>query len=202
MPQPLSRVAPESLILIGNSGDWPINRHPELGLLAINAISSWSNVENWLLRLFVKILGGDQSMSANIFLSLGNQTAKNAAINAAAKTLLTDQEELQVFDAIIKIAKTNEKARNKLAHWTWGDTPNVPDAVLLIDPRTTLSDIDCKDVYVYKRVDFVSIIESNIELCSLILNFDQVLTSSDIDERKSKLQNLIDRPPIKEKLGR
>ncbi|MGU7775529.1 hypothetical protein ACV229_35860 [Burkholderia sp. MR1-5-21] len=138
MPQPLSRVAPEAGIAIGNAGDRPLARHPDLAVLAIEAIASWSNVESFMLGLFVELFGGHNSLATEVFLSLDGQAAKSAAINAAAASVLKDRDaELRVLRAILAIAKTNEKDRNKLAHWTWGDSPHLPDAVLLVDPRTT-----------------------------------------------------------------
>ena len=59
------------------------------------------------------------------------------------------------------LSKTNEKSRNKLAHWTWGDSPDIPDAVFLINPKSSIGDLDKSEIYVYKEQDFVSIIEAN-----------------------------------------
>ena len=166
MPQPISRVVPNASIVLGNVGDRPLARHPDLALLAIEAISSWSNVENFLLKLFVQLFGGTESLATNVFLSLENQSAKTAALNAAALTVFQDgAEEYRVFRAILAIAKTNEKDRNKLAHWTWGDSPNIPDGVLLVDPRASIAELDRSKVYVYKEKDFLSIVEANNRLC-------------------------------------
>lgn len=122
MPQPLSRVTPEAgIVVIGNAGDRVLARHPDLAVLAIEAIASWSNVESFMLGLFVELFGGHNSLATEVFLSLDGQAAKSAAINVAAASVLKDRDaELRVLRAILAIAKTNEKDRNKLAHWTWG----------------------------------------------------------------------------------
>jgi hypothetical protein len=70
MPQPLSRIAPNVTIILGNAGDRPLARHPDLAILAIEAIASWSNVESFMLRLFVDLFGGHGSLAAEVFLSL------------------------------------------------------------------------------------------------------------------------------------
>jgi len=145
-------------------------------MLAMEAIATWSNVESFMLGLFVELLGGGNSLATEVFLSLDGQAAKSAAINAAATSVLKDRDaELRVLRAIIAIAKTNEKDRNKLAHWTWGDSPDLPDALLLIDPRTTVHELDRSDVYVYKAQDFKGIAEANNRLCGYGLRFRFIL---------------------------
>jgi hypothetical protein len=71
--------------MLGNAGDRPIERHPVLAAVALEAIASWSNVEAFLLRLFLHLLGGNQSLASSVYLSLEGQAAKTAAIYAAAK---------------------------------------------------------------------------------------------------------------------
>ena len=58
MPQPISKVAPNANIMIGNVGDYPMQRHPELALLVAEVIVSWANVESFLLNLFIELMGG------------------------------------------------------------------------------------------------------------------------------------------------
>ena len=53
MPQPLSKVISNASIFIGNAGDRPLARHPKLAILAMEAIASWSNVESFMLSLFM-----------------------------------------------------------------------------------------------------------------------------------------------------
>ena len=49
MPQPLSRVAPNAGIMLNNAGDRPLQRHPELAILAADVIASWATVESFML---------------------------------------------------------------------------------------------------------------------------------------------------------
>lgn len=193
---------PNASVVIGNAGDRPLHRHPELAVLAIEAIASWSNVENFMLNLFIQLFGGNESMSANIYLSLENQSAKNAAINAAADTALKEKpEELSVFKAIMAISKTNEKSRNKLAHWTWGDSPNIADGVLLIDPRSSIGELDKSEIYVYKAQDFNSIIQANDRLCGFGLRFNFILRDHVANRGGQLLNDLKSEPEIRERLS-
>jgi len=202
MPQPLSRVMPNASVMIGNAGDRPLLRHPELAALAIEAIASWSNVESFMLNMFIQLFGGNETMSANIYLSLENQSAKNAAIRAAADIALKEKpEEHSVFKAIIAISKTNEKSRNKLAHWTWGDSHNITDGVLLIDPRSSIGGLDKSKIYVYKAQDFNAIIQANDKLCGYGLRFSFILNNHIANRDGQLLNELKAEPEIKERLS-
>ena len=90
MPQPLSRVSPNAGVVIGNAGDRPLERHPALASVALEAIASWSNVEGFLLRLFIQLLGGNESLAASVYMALDGQSAKTNAIKAAAANALRD----------------------------------------------------------------------------------------------------------------
>ncbi|WP_156962607.1 hypothetical protein [Salinisphaera hydrothermalis] len=202
MPQPLSRVNPNASIMIGNAGDRPLLRHPELAALAAEAIASWANVESFMLKLFVEMFGGNEALATNIFLSLNNQSAKNDAIRAAADSFFENgSDELAVFRALLAISKTNEKDRNKLAHWTWGDSPNLPDALLLIDPRTTIGDLDKASVYVYRENDFRSIIDANDRLCGFGLQFKFVISGHVANRDGELLRELMNEPEISQRVG-
>lgn len=203
MPQPLSRVAPDASVMLGNAHDRPLTRHPDLAVLAAEAIASWSNVESFMLRLFVELFGGHGSLAAEVFLSLDGQSAKSAAINAAASSVLMQREkELSVLRAIMAIAKTNEKERNKLAHWTWGDSPNLPNAVLLVDPRTTLGELDKNNILVYRAQDFSGIIQANDRLCGYGLHFQFVLQGHPANRDGQLLTELSAKREIQERLSK
>lgn len=201
MPQPLSRVAPNSGVMIGNAGDRPLSRHPDLAILAIEAVASWSNVEAFLLRLFVDLFGGHGSLAADVFLSLEGQSAKNAAIAAAAASALTARpDELRVLRAILAVTKTNEKDRNKLAHWTWGESLGLSDALLLVDPRSSIGDLDLSKVFVYRASDFHSIIQSNDRLCGFGLKFKFILNGHVANRDGRLLAELLAEPEIAARL--
>jgi hypothetical protein len=203
MPQPLSRVSPNALIVIGNAGDRALERHPALAAVALEAIASWSNVEAFLLRLFIQLLGGNESLAASVYLSLEGQSAKASAIKAAAaNALATRVQELHVLEAVLSIAKTNEKERNKLAHWVWGDSPNLPDALLLLDPRVSVESLDRSQIYVYREQDLRSIIQANDRLCGFCLRLKSVLSGHVANRNHGLITELVREPEIAERLAR
>ncbi len=203
MPQPLSRINPNAGVVIGNAGDRPLSRHPELAVLALEAIASWSNVEAFMLRLFIQLLGGNESLAASVYLALEGQSAKTATIRAAAeKALEARPAERGVLEAVLGIAKSNERDRNKLAHWTWGDSPAIPDAVLLVDPRATLAELDRSEVFVYRAQNFQSITRANDRLCGFGLQLKFVLAGHVADRDGRLLARLSAEPEIAERIER
>lgn len=203
MPQPLSRVAPNAEVMLGNAGDRPIERHPRLAAVALEAIASWSNVEAFLLRLFLQLFGGNQSLASSVYLSLEGQSAKTAAIRAAAKEALSGRaDELAVLDAILAIAKTNEKDRNKLAHGSWGDSSELTDALLVFDPRVDVDQLDYKFVYVYREADFRAIVAANDQLCKLCQGLRFVLQVHETSRDGRLLRQLLAAPEVAERIAR
>jgi hypothetical protein len=184
-------------------GIGPLVRHPALAAIALEAIASWSNVEAFLLRLFIQVLGGNESLAASVYLSLEGQSAKTSAISAAAANALAARgQELQVLEALLSIAKTNEKERNKLAHWAWGDSPNLPDALLLLNPRVHIENLDASQIYVYREQDFRSIIQANDRLCGFAMDLEFVLSGHVANRDGRLLDRLAHEPEIAERLMR
>ena len=204
MPQPISIVAPSASIAIGSPGHRHLASHPDLALLAIEAIVSWSKVESFLLQLFVQLLGGNGALAAEVYLSLQGNAAKSAAIRAAADTVLRERaKERNVLNAILAISRTNEKARDKLAHWTWGESPELPDALLLVDPRVFIQgEIDRSAVYVYVARDFESIILANDRLCGYGLVLTIVLQGRPEANDGRTLDELAAKPEVAAALSR
>ncbi len=152
MPQPLSRVLPNvGGLEIGNVGTRTLTQRPELALMAMEAIATWSHVENFMLRMYVELAGGAGADAAAVYLAMETATAKSAAISVLAARKLTPENQ-RLLRAIIKLVKTAQKDRDKLAHWVWGLSPDLPDALLLLDPRSLSSSHD--QIYVYRSQDF------------------------------------------------
>jgi hypothetical protein len=203
MPQRLSDVAPHAGVRIGNAGHRPFLGKPELATQAIEAIASWANVESFMLQLFVYLLGGKEAVAADMYLALDGEGPKKAVVMAAAKSIL-EQDPFDLFLAIMSLVDTSQKERNKLAHWTWGDSPMLPDAILLIDPRHLLHPelgFDKANVYVYTQQDFGAIIAANDRLCGygLLLQF---ILSGHPDNQDGKLfRELSEAPEIRDRLA-
>lgn len=203
MPQPLSRVAPNANIMLGNVPDPTLDRHPDLALLSMKAIGSWSNVELRMLETFVQLMGGPQETATFVFLALESTSAKSSAITAAARQLQDDHRRL--LTALNGISRTQQKHRDKLAHWIWGDSPQLPDAVLLINPKTLVDQIahtDRNEVFVYRAVDFQTIIADNDRLSVYWRRFHWIIANHPANTGNQLYDQLSAVPEIRERLDR
>jgi hypothetical protein len=197
MPTLLSDLNPTANVLISNAGQGIHLKNPRLGALVAEAIASWSNVESFMLRMFIALVGGKQAVAANMYLALDGNGPKKAAITAAATAILPP-DRLDLFRVIMAIADTNEKSRNKLAHWVWGESPELPGLLLLADPKhIATGDRTVNDIYVYREHDFKTIISANERLCGYWSEFNVGLLHPALEH---KFQQLAAEPEIADRL--
>lgn len=138
MPQPLSNFRGKiGLISIGNSSDGPSQNRPVLGTAAMNVVAEFSILESFLIGLFVQMLGANPRPAASMYMALASEAARTAALKALADLVL-DEKERSILEAILDAYKTAAKHRNKIAHWIWGYSTELPDAVLLRDPTASV----------------------------------------------------------------
>lgn len=202
MPQPLSKVADNASVVMCNAGDRPLKHNPPLGVLAMEAIISWSNVEQFMLNTYLQMMGGPNELAAVAYLALETQSAKTDAINAIADKVL-DKEKRALLAAILKVAKTSQKGRDKLAHHIWGYSPQIPDGFLLVHPKDALADrLDHDAIYVWKDADFQGIIRQNDRLCGFGLRFNFLLRTPPWMKPNELYRELCAEPEIQERLDR
>lgn len=202
MPQPLSRVNPRASVIIGNAGHRALSERPALAVLAMEAIGSFSNVESFLLRLFVRLFGGNSTLAARIYLALDGRGPKSAALNEAIAHM-DDPRLAELTRAIIAISKSNQKERDKLAHNVWGISPDLPHALLLLDPKTQLNNerLDYDDVYVYTAEDFRRIIHANDRVCGFGLKLQFILDGHPANKDNRLYDELCNESEIRERLN-
>ena len=184
MPQPISRVAPNASIELDNIGGSLLN--PRLSALALECISSWSTVDSWSMRLYITLAGGPTSIAAEMYLSLEGSRPKSAALDPLVKRLEPEMQRL--YSALAKLKASGQKSRDKLAHWVWGTSSELPDCLLLADPRSlTTDDPPSRDaIFVYREKAFKRIISDNRQLARSFGSFTYILTTPH-DEIKSLL---------------
>jgi hypothetical protein len=69
-----------------------------------------------------------------MYLSIDGFRAQARVLEAAAKTALT-QDNFHVFSATMRFIRINYNTRNEMAHWTWGVTDFLPDALVILEPK-------------------------------------------------------------------
>ena len=174
-PRPLSSYTQRPFHTeLNSSGEYPFARRPHIAVLAMECIASWSLVESWLLNLWIALSGGNEAIAAEIFISLEGNSAKSAAIGKLVKRL--DPRYQALYAAISRIAKTQQKSRDKLAHWVWGHSPQMPDALLLADPRVlAMQQSGDKTVYIYDSNCLREILVDNNKLSGYVFDFSRIV---------------------------
>jgi hypothetical protein len=130
-PQPLPAVRADASIMIENN---TLADRPELAAKIMHVISLWSSIESAFATLLCYLLGADLEIGVGMYQSLISSEAKRAALDGAAKQALSP-EDYTLFRAVVKVVKPSRERRNDFAHHLWGHSPQLPDAVLLVDPK-------------------------------------------------------------------
>ena len=84
--------------------------------------------------MLVRILGAAEAPALAMFDTLTAQHLQLGALKAAARAALSKQEH-RVLIAGLEVAKRVQTPRNHLAHWIWGVCDQLPNALLLADPK-------------------------------------------------------------------
>jgi hypothetical protein len=162
MPQPISRVNARANIVLNAIGYHIFKDHkPALAPMAMEVIASWSTVETTMQNFYVELAGGPDSDLTALYMALDTKGPKSDVAKTLAERKLTP-ELLLIYRALLKLTKTREKDRNKLAHWTWGFCREMPNVLLLTDPKILRPTRD--DIFVYTEEDFNRSVESFVEL--------------------------------------
>jgi hypothetical protein len=137
MPQPLNRVIPNgefSPIRIRPNESGVLDDNPELAKLVASIFALWASIEHSLSLLLVSVLGADVEPAITMFATLTAQHLQMGALQAAAKAALS-ADDFDVFCAAISMTESVRTPRNHLAHWIWGTCEQLPDALLLAEPK-------------------------------------------------------------------
>lgn len=131
MPQPLSRVCQNAKPSFYIDG---IYARPSLAAHVMRTIATWAMIENIMGHLLAYMLGEEGRPALAMYYALTSGAARTDAFRAAARERL-DAERIECFDAIMLRARPAAIRRNEFAHHVWGVTPELPDALLLADPK-------------------------------------------------------------------
>jgi hypothetical protein len=178
-PQPLSRVRPNARALPGPETLY--SQRPNLAPLAMAVIAHWSEIEAKTASMLAFILRAEAAPTMAMLQAIRSASAQMDMIAAAGSSKLAG-EELDIFEAIIRLARNAAKKRHPIAHHIWAFAMDMVDAALLVEPAAytemfvTLStsetpmmgSLDNNRVMVYRERDFVEIIEEMIAVARCI----------------------------------
>jgi hypothetical protein len=133
--QPLSKVNPRATVTWGAPDTMTHPQRAKVATLVANCIAEWADIETMLGLFLGLLLKTDSAAALSIYSSLENRSAQRRIVLAAAESkLLPDHFDLlcAVFNVSIAPAM---KERDKLAHWSWAYSEELPDRLLLTEPR-------------------------------------------------------------------
>jgi hypothetical protein len=132
-PQPILRVNPNATFRAGFGS--AREEHPDLYHLVMQTISMASYGEQMWAGLFVTLLRSSPKAAFASYYKLEAASARKAILLAAAKEVVMPEDYLRLL-AVIKAIKPAIDTRNKFAHHLWGDSPEIPDALVLANPES------------------------------------------------------------------
>jgi hypothetical protein len=131
--QPLNRVKPAANVVFGE--DNTMQKRPELAVLVAECITQFANLESMMGLSLALILDANQKAVLAMYSAFDSRASQMKLLKAAAESEL-EKKHCDIFDAVITLfVKPAMRDRDKFAHWVWGYAPELPDALLLMEPR-------------------------------------------------------------------
>ncbi|KAA3504575.1 hypothetical protein DXM27_05000 [Rhizobium rhizogenes] len=109
---------------------------PLLAIEAARIFSRWANVEH-LLETMASVLLGD--LTAMFLLDqLKSRNQKLSGIETAVENKISHPETKALLKQLFKLINSAADGRNELAHCLWGTIDQLPNDLLLINPKAAL----------------------------------------------------------------
>lgn len=134
MPQSLSQLAPNASVEISPDN---AQLRPDQAAKAMCIISIWSLIEAELTNVVSHCLKTDFLAVASMFNELKNSFTKLELIKSVIHSTQSE-ENINLFEAVDLTIQPSRKLRNKIAHHVWGICKDLPQHILLIDPKDLL----------------------------------------------------------------
>jgi hypothetical protein len=194
-PQPLSSVRRNATVRLDPLAP---ERRPALAGRIATIIAIWSRIDSDLAAILAYMLKGELSAAIAMYSALTSSQAQMAALEAAARVSLADADR-PLFGAVLSLVKRAGAKRNRIAHWLWGESDELPDALILADPDALLSlhtgikdfivrlekgeavatpNLDTKRAFVYRADDFRELVTDLMNVHQLTLNFSMMLQAA------------------------
>ena len=134
--QPLSHVKPNAVSQWGSHIS--ISTRPEVAVKIAECIALWSQVETTLGVFLALLLHANEQAAAAMYSSVENRAAQLRMIDGSARSVLP-QDHYDVISVLFSSKiRPAMKERDRLAHWCWGVSDDLPDALLMTHPSSNL----------------------------------------------------------------
>lgn len=137
--QPLSRVKPSAVTTWGEPN--AMTARPQLAAKVAQCIAHWSEIEVIIGAFLALLLHANQRAALAMYSALENRAAQLRLITAAAEASLPTDHFNVISAMLASTLRPAMRERDKLAHWTWGFSNDLPEALLLSEPAITLNSL-------------------------------------------------------------
>jgi hypothetical protein len=134
--QPLSKVRKNATVKFGTND--VMAKCPTLAVKIAECITTWTNIESFFGVFLGLALHSKPNTTLKMYMALENRAAQLRLIESIAQSELSI-EQFDVFAIVMeKYLRPAMKHRDKLAHWCWGHSPDLPNDLLLMSPDEAL----------------------------------------------------------------
>jgi hypothetical protein len=130
-PQPLSKMKAVNHIF-GTDG---LAVRPEQATLVARAIAGWAVTETHLGHIFGFLIGASKPATMSMYAAMRSFDVQRTLLQTAAQELLRPRYADMLFAVLIVLGRA-ATVRHQFAHWIWGSSQDIPDALLLAEPKT------------------------------------------------------------------
>jgi hypothetical protein len=214
--QPLSRVKPGAATLWGDQ--FHMSEKPHLAAKVAECIAEWTEIETFLGQLLGLILHTSPRAALLMFSALENRAAQLRIVSSAAESELDEDKNDLLAALMTTFIRPTMKTRDKLAHWCWGRSKDLPDALLLAEPSRKMmvhfnqnsslptlktNPLPDSEIFVLTAGDLERLANNFRDVKENLLDFMSCLWSKNsVELRNRKLDELRAKPRIAECLTR
>jgi hypothetical protein len=122
-------------------GGKPLLKHSNLGILAMQVIAYWSEIDQLIMSMMADILELDIEIAVKMLYAVDSLTIRRQLIRTAAQHVLTP-EDYEVFEATLCATRASEGRRHQFAHHIWAQAQPKPghaakkEFLLLMNPKS------------------------------------------------------------------
>jgi hypothetical protein len=111
-----------------------LTEQPELGALVAFVIGGWSIIQTYLGTTFGILIGARQPAAMSMYAEFRSFEVQRTLLVTAARDLLPMRYADIVEVTLIVLGRAN-KTRHEFAHHLWGASLDIPNALLLAEPK-------------------------------------------------------------------
>jgi len=188
---------------------------PKVAVTIAEYIAEWANIETMMGIFVALLLDTDAKAMLAMYSALNNRTAQLRMIEAAAESKLTPDHNDIMGALMHSFVRPAMKQRDKLAHWCWGYSTELPEALLLMEPNEKMAlhmgavnppkpvELDRTKIFVVTENDAIRMLDNlRITVDRFSIFMGTVWQSSTVQQRKALLQKLSRDPDIQKEAAR